>query len=87
MLLRRISTISFLVVLSVLPLMADKEDSNIQSSNSLVPDVPKFSITYQGEDLVCSLAELTICRILCNVNKYIYLQVSNLNTFYRKKGT
>ncbi len=54
MMLRRISTISFLVVLSVLPLMADKEDNNILFANSLIPDVPQFSITYQGEALVCS---------------------------------
>jgi len=51
---RKISTISFLVILSVLPLMADKEDNNVLSSNSLIPDVPQFSITYQGEALVCS---------------------------------
>ncbi len=54
MMLRRISTISFLVVLSVLPLMADKEDKNLLSANSLIPDVPQFTITYQGEALVCS---------------------------------
>lgn len=34
--------------------MADEEDNNVQSPNSSIPDVPKFSITYQNEDLVCS---------------------------------
>lgn len=52
--LRSISTISFLVVFSVLPLMADKEDDNVLSPTTLIPDVPQLSITYQGEDLVCS---------------------------------
>ena len=58
MFLRSVSTISFLFVLSVLPLMADKEDSNVLSANSLIPNVPKFSITYLGEALECAPAGL-----------------------------
>jgi hypothetical protein len=46
----------FLVVSTVLPLMADKADSNITlvQSESLIPNVPELSITYLGEALTCS---------------------------------
>jgi len=54
MLFRSMSTISLLVVLSVLPLMADKENNNVLPANVPIPDVPQFSITYQGEAMVCS---------------------------------
>lgn len=51
MLLGKINTLSIVIVFSSLPLMAD---NNVTSHSSLVPDVPNFSITYQGDALVCS---------------------------------
>lgn len=54
MLLRSIITMLFLVVLTVLPLMADQESGNAPLTHNLIPDVPEFSITYLGESLVCS---------------------------------
>ena len=56
--LHKINTILFLVALTVLPLMADKANNDVHSSDGLIPDVPKFSITYLGEALECSPAGL-----------------------------
>lgn len=52
---RRINARFILVVLSGLPLMvlADQENSYVTHVN-MIPDVPEFSILYQGESLVCS---------------------------------
>lgn len=47
---RRIKTNVFLMLLVTLPLMADKGSD----PKDLIPDVPEFSITYQGESLLCS---------------------------------
>lgn len=34
--------------------MADKDNNNTHPGNTLIPDVPQFSISYQGEALQCS---------------------------------
>ncbi len=34
--------------------MAESKNDNVLTANSLIPDVPEFSITYQGESLLCS---------------------------------
>lgn len=47
---RRIKTNVFLMLLVTLPLMADKGSD----PKNLIPDVPEFSTTYQGESLLCS---------------------------------
>ena len=52
--LRRIITMLFFSVLAVLPLMADKKSDNPLPEKNLIPNVPEFSITYQGEELICS---------------------------------
>lgn len=56
-LLHKVLIIFVVLVLAVLPLMAEKKSGNrvsVQTESSTVPDVPKFSITYLGESLVCS---------------------------------
>jgi len=49
-----------LTAMASLPLMADEVISNIPSdqAGSAIPDVPEFSITYQGVVLLCSPIEL-----------------------------
>lgn len=46
----------FLLIFTSLPLIAEKEPSSellAQTDSNIVPDVPTFSLTYQGEVLVC----------------------------------
>ena len=57
MLLRKVNTVSFLFVFSLLPLIAD-DKSNAIPNNTSTPDVPEFSITFQGDTLVCTPTEL-----------------------------
>jgi len=54
MLLPRIGAKLFFVVLSFYPLMADNNISADLSPSDPIPDVPEFSITYQGDLLLCS---------------------------------
>ena len=44
----------FFILLVTLPLMAEKENNNTHKVNTLIPNVPAFSITYQDEALQCS---------------------------------
>ncbi len=67
MLLGKVNTLSIVIVFSSLPLMSD---SNVTSHSSLVPDVPKFSITYQGDTLVCSPTELIKTKTHKDLVKY-----------------
>ena len=55
----------FFILLLAFPLIAEEKDSATLSSSNMVPDVPSFTITYQGEDLICSPVEL----IKTNSNK------------------
>lgn len=57
-LLSKMITMLFLVVLAVPPLMADNTDDNL-----LPPNVPEFSIIYQNEVLICSPSELIKTKI------------------------
>jgi len=42
------------MLLATLPLMAETDDNTTQTDNTIIPDVPQFSITYEGEVLQCS---------------------------------
>ena len=61
-----------LAALAGLPLMADEASSNIQSDQAgiPIPDVPEFSVTYQGEALVCSPIELIKTKTHKDLVKY-----------------
>ena len=61
-----------LAALAGLPLIADEASSNIPSdqAGSPVPNVPEFSITYQGEALVCSPVELIKTKTRKDLVKY-----------------
>ncbi len=44
----------FFMLFLTLPLIAEEKASAILPANNVIPDVPKFSITYQDEDLLCA---------------------------------
>lgn len=56
-LVQKMVTILSLLALAVLPLMANKDNTSTQiptQSNSPIPNLPEFSITFEGESLLCS---------------------------------
>ena len=57
---------------AILPLMADKESGSalLSQTKSPILDVPAFSITYQGEALVCSPIELIKKKTRKDLVKY-----------------
>ena len=61
-----------LATFASLPLMADKESGSAVSmpADSPIPDVPEFSIIYQGEALVCSPIELIKTKTHKDLVKY-----------------
>ena len=50
---RHVNTVSFLFIFFFSPLIAAEKNSVISNDTS-IPDVPEFSITFQGDALVCS---------------------------------
>ena len=64
MFLQKLNTLSVFALFSYLPLMAE---NNVASS---VPNVPEFSITYEGDKLVCSPIELIKTKIQKDLVRY-----------------
>lgn len=60
----RVQTLSLLIIILTLPLKADEQNK------TLIPDVPEFSITYQGDQLVCSPRNLIKTKTHKDLVKY-----------------